>query len=160
MVWRGAVDGLVLWIKRLGALALVGMMVMSVFDVITRAMGTPIFGAVEIVSLLAVLVLACAMPMTHVEKGHVGVGLWVNRLKPRSQSLIDALTGILGTALFALISWQMFLYAADMKASGEVSMSMELPTYVLIYAVAVAFAVLALVILVEVFDKFRKAVGP
>ncbi len=160
MVWRGAIDGLVLWIKRLGAAALVGMMVMTVFDVVTRALATPIFGAVEIVSLLAVLVLACAMPMTHVEKGHVGVGLVVNKLKPRTQALIDGLTGILGTILFALVSWQMFLYAASMKASGEVSMSMELPTYVLIYAVAVAFAVLSLVILVEMIDKFRKAVRP
>ena len=159
MSWRGAIDGLVLWIKRLGAVALVGMMVMTVFDVITRALATPIFGAVEIVSLLAVLVLACAMPMTHVEKGHVGVGLLVGRFKPRTQALVDAATGVLGTVLFAIVSWQMFLYAATMKASGEVSMSMELPTYVLIYAVAVAFAVLALVILVEVIDKLRKADG-
>ena len=123
-----------------------------------RSLGTPIFGAVEIVSLLAVLVLACAMPMTHVEKGHVGVGLVVNRLSSRRQALIDSITGFLGTVLFAIISWQMFLYAGSMKASGEVSMSMELPTYVLIYAVAVAFAVLALVILVEMIDHIRKAV--
>ncbi len=159
MIWRGVIDSLVVWIKRLGAAALVGMMAMTVFDVITRAFGTPIFGAVEIVSLLAVLVLACAMPITHVEKGHVGVDLIVLRLGPRARAAIDSVTAVLGAALFALISWQMFLYARSMKASGEVSMSMELPTHYLIYAVAVAFGVLTLVILVGAIDNIRKAVG-
>ncbi len=158
-MWRSCVDKLVLTVKRIGAVCLTGMMVVTVIDVATRGMGKPVFGLVEIVSLLAVIVLASAMPATHVENGHVGVGLLLHRLKPRTQALIDGITGILGTLLFAVVTWQMFIYAGMMRRSGEVSMSLQLPTYLLIYAVAVAFGVLALVILVAAIDNFRKAAG-
>lgn len=156
MAWRNSVDKLVLWVKKTGGTALVGMMLVTVFDVATRAAGTPIFGMVEIVSLLAVIVLACAMPMTHVENGHVGVGLLVNRWKPRNQTIMDIINGLVSTALFAVVSWQMFLYGNTMKKSGEVSMSLQLPTYLLIYVVALAFGVLALVILVGTINSFQK----
>ena len=159
MAWRGWVDWLVVGVKRVGAVCLAGMMVVTVIDVVTRGLGRPIFGLVEIVSLLAVVVLASAMPATHVENGHVGVGLLLHRLKPRTQALVDGITGVLGTFLFVVVTWQMIVYAGVIRRSGEVSMSLQLPTYLLIYAVAVAFGVLALVILVSAIDNFRKAAG-
>jgi len=158
------VDRLVGWIKRLGGAALVGMMVLTCVDVTTRALGRPIFGAVEIVSFMATIVLACAMPMTHVEKGHVGVDLVVRKLPNKSQLWIDLVTGLVSAALFGVVSWQMFDYALTMAGSGEVSMSLELPTHFIIFVVALAFGVLCLVILVEVWARInllrgRKADG-
>jgi TRAP-type C4-dicarboxylate transport system permease small subunit len=144
---------MVLWIKRLGGASLVGMMVLTCFDVTTRALGRPIFGAVEIVSFMATIVLACAMPMTHVEKGHVGVDLLIRKLPERSQHWVDLATAVVSAALFGLVSWQMFNYALTMADSGEVSMSLELPTHYIIFVVALAFAVLSLVIVVEVWTK-------
>lgn len=135
------------------------MMLLTCFDVITRYFGVPIFGAVEVVSFMAIILLACAMPLTHIEKGHVGVDLLVRRLSPRVQAIIDSITGLLSTVLFALVSWQMFIYAVTMKRSGEVSMSLQFPTYILVYVTAVAFAVLSLVILTELVDNIRKAVN-
>lgn len=152
------IDRLVVLLKRLGGAALVGMMILTCIDVVTRYFGYPIFGMVEIVSFLATILLACAMPLTHVEKGHVGVDLLVRRLPTRSQTVIDAITSLLGAVLFGIVSWQMFLYGGTIKRSGEVSMSLEFPTYVFVYVVAVAFAALSLVILVEFLENTRKAV--
>ncbi|RJX34868.1 MAG: TRAP transporter small permease [Desulfarculus sp.] len=154
--WLKLVDQLVGVLKRLGGAALVGMMVVTCVDVIFRYFGRPIFGAVEIVSFMATILLACAMPLTDREKGHVGVDLFVRRLPPRAQHLVDSVTGALSTFLFALVAWQMFLYARAMKASGEVSMSLEFPSYLLVYVVAVAFAVLSLVILSELIQNLGK----
>jgi TRAP-type C4-dicarboxylate transport system permease small subunit len=156
--WQAFIDQLVAWLRRIGGTALAGMMVVTCADVVTRYFGQPIFGAVEIVSLLAVVVLAAAMPPTHVEKGHVGVDLIVRKLPPASQHWVDAATGLVSAVLFAIVSWQMFLYAGTLAASGEVSMSLELPTHLFVYAVAVAFAVLALVIFTDFLGNLRKAV--
>jgi len=160
VVWRGLVDRLVSLLKRIGGAALVGMVVMTCFDVVTRYFGHPIFGAVEIVSFMATILLACAMPLTEVEKGHVGVDLFVRKLSPRAQAITDAVTGLISTLLFAVVSWRMFLYAATIRKSGEVSMSLQWPTHVFVYLVAVAFAVLSLVILSQFLDNARKVIRP
>jgi len=160
VAWRGLVDRLVSLLKRIGGAALVGMVVMTCFDVVTRYFGHPIFGAVEIVSFMATILLACAMPLTEVEKGHVGVDLFVRKLSPRAQAITDALTGLVSTLLFAVVSWRMFLYAATIRKSGEVSMSLQWPTHIFVYLVAVAFAVLSLVILSQFLDNARKAIRP
>lgn len=149
--------GLVGALKRVGAAALAVMMLITCVDVIFRFFGRPIFGAVELVSFMATVVLACAMPLTDLEKGHVGVDLLVRMFSSRSQAGVDAATGCLSTALFGLVAWQMFVYGQSMRLSGEVSMSLEFPTYILVYLVAVAFAVLSLVLLGEVVENLSKA---
>lgn len=156
--WGLVINSLVNVVKRVGGVALVAMMLMTCVDVTTRYFGHPVFGAVEIVCFLGVIVLACAMPYTHLEKGHVGVEFLVRRLSPKSQALIDAVTGILSAVLFALVAWQMFLYAHTMEKTGEVSMSLQFPSYILVYSAAVAFGVLALVIFSEFIENLRKAV--
>ena len=150
---------LVDWVKHLGGVALVGMMTITTLDVITRYFGHPIFGAVELVSFMATILLACAMPMTHVENGHVGVDLVVRLLSERSQALIDTITGFLSLTLFALICWQCVLYGKSMKQTGEVSMSLEFPSYIFVYVVAVAFGVLSLAVVPQITNNLRKLFG-
>lgn len=156
---EGVIEKLIVVVKRIGGTALVGMMVVTCVDVIFRAFGRPIFGAVEVVSFMATIVLACAMPQTEREHGHVGVDLFIRRASPRVQAVVGLITNFASMILFALVAWQMFLYAADMKQTGEVSMSLQFPYYYLVYLVAVAFSVLSLVILVEFLTKARSLGG-
>ena len=155
--WVSLVTKLINLLKRLGGGALVGMMVVTCVDVVFRGFNRPIFGAVEVVSFMATVVLACAMPLTEFENGHVGVDLFIRRLSPRAQAWCDAITKLCSGILFALVCWQMWLYGNTVKATGEVSMSLQFPDYILIYVVSVAFGVLGLVILTECLMKFRKA---
>jgi TRAP-type C4-dicarboxylate transport system permease small subunit len=150
---------LVDWVKHLGGVALVGMMTITTIDVITRYFGHPIFGAVELISFMATILLACAMPMTHVENGHVGVDLVVRLLGRRTQALIDAITGFLSLILFTLICWQCVLYAQSMKKTGEVSMSLEFPSYIFVYVVAMAFGVLGLAVIPQLSNNLRTIFG-
>ncbi len=150
---------LVDWVKHLGGVALVGMMTITTIDVITRYFGHPIFGAVELISFMATILLACAMPMTHIENGHVGVDLVVRLLGRRTQALIDAITGFLSLILFPLICWQCVLYAQSMKRTGEVSMSLEFPSYIFVYVVAMAFGVLGLAVIPQLSNNLRTIFG-
>ena len=133
--------------KIIGAACLVGMTFMTCVDVVGRALGHPIFGAVEIVGFMATLAVVMAMPYTHQVQGHIGVEILVRILPEKTQTIIDICTGILSLILFAVISWRMVVYAHTMQASGEVSMSLELPEHAIIYVTAFCLVVFTLIIL-------------
>lgn len=152
-------DGLIDILKIIGACSIAAMMVLTCADVIMRGFGHPISGAVEISGFLATVALACSMPFTHAAKGHVGVDMLTRRLSPRTQGIIDFKTGIFGLIIFLAISWQSFKYASALKKSGELSMTLEFPSYVFVYFISLAFAILCMVVLFDIIHSFGKAIG-
>lgn len=151
------VDRLAAVLKWIGGLSLVGMMLITCLDVVLRAVGQPLYGMVESVSLLAVLVLASALPITQRDRGHVALDMLVRRFTDRTAAVVDAVGQSVACGLFAIVSWQCWLYAATMAASGQVSQSLELPLHWLVRAVSVAFAVLCLALLADIAASIRRA---
>lgn len=141
-----------------GAISLTGMMLMTCTDVILRALGSPILGAVEIVGFMATVVLACSLPSTEKEQGHIGVDLFIRLFSDRVQNWVQAVTSFLGTALFFIVGWQTWEYALTMRTSGEVSMTLEFPNWIFILWVSISFFALSLVLLFETIVALRKAV--
>ena len=119
--------------KVIGGVALVGMMLLTVVDVIGRLFQRPIFGSVEIVGFLATIIVAGALPYTYRIGGHVGVEILMQTVSQKTQILVRIATRALTLFLFGLITWQMFLHAGELKQIGEVSMSLKFPTYYIAY---------------------------
>jgi len=149
------IDRIMATMKIFGACCLVGMTVLTCADVVGRFFRRPIFGSVEIVGFMATLAVAMALPYTHQMKGHIGVEILVRRLAPRTQRIVDICTGLLSLALFGIVTWRMATYAHTIQESGEVSMNLELPEYMVIYIVAFCFAVFTLIILREIAHNIR-----
>ena len=124
--------------------SLVAMMSLTVADVILRSFRRPILGTYEIVGLMGAIVIAFAMPHTTLQRGHVAVEIVVSNLSPSVQSIVNLVTRILSIILFALIAWECFNYGNDLKASGEVSMTLRLPFYPILYGIAFAAIVVCL----------------
>lgn len=135
------------WLKIIGAFCLTGMAVLTCIDVVGRFFNRPVFGAVELVGFMATLTVAAGLPYTHQVRGHIGVEILVRGFSARTQSIIECLTILLSLVLFALVAWQMAEYAQTMARSGEVTMNLGFPEYVIIYAVAFCFSVFFLAIL-------------
>ena len=148
-------DGL----RIIGLACLVGMMMLTVADVIGRKFGHPIFGSVELVGFMATLAVAFALPYTHQVRAHIGVEVLVQMLSPKTQTIIELCTHIVSLVLFVIVAWQMFLYADTIQKSGTVSMSLQLPEYIIIYAVAWCFLVFSLVILKDIFVNIQSLKG-
>ena len=151
---------IILWIldkmKIVGAACLVGMMLLTCVDVVGRAFGHPIFGSVEIVGFMATLAVVMAMPYTHQVQGHIGVEIVVRLFSEKTQTIIGICTGIVSLILFAVVTWRMTVYANTMKASGEVSMNLELPEHFVIYVTAVCLLIFTLIILQDLINNIRK----
>ncbi|MCF8114441.1 MAG: TRAP transporter small permease [Desulfotignum sp.] len=144
------------FLKMIGAIALTIMMMLTVVDVIGRFFKSPIFGSVELVGFLATIVVASALPYTYKVDGHVGVEILVRLLPDKAQTWIDIFTRTLTLVLFALITWQMFLYAEDIYKTGEVSMNLEFPIYYIVYLLAFGLLIFTVTILETIYQDIKK----
>ncbi len=145
--------------KGVGAAFVVGMALLTCIDVVGRFFRHPVFGSVELVTLMGVFAVVFSLPFTHESNGHIGVELFVAKLPRRTRAFIDMCTAFAGLLFFGLVTWRMFDYAWKMRESGEVSMNLELPEYLTIVIVAFCFVVFSLIIikgLIENFEEMRR----
>ena len=134
-------------LKVLGAVALMGMTLLTCADVVGRYLGHPIFGSVEIVGFLATIIVAGALPYTYKIGGHVGVEILMQNASRKTQIRVRLITRTLTLILFSLITWQMFLHAAELRQMGEVSMSLKFPTYYIAYILGFGLLIFSVTIL-------------
>jgi TRAP-type C4-dicarboxylate transport system permease small subunit len=138
------------------AIAIVAMMSLTCADVVLRLFRKPVPGTYEIVSFLGAVAVSFAIAHTSAEKGHVAVNLIVRILPKRVQGIIESIVSISGIILFALIAWQSVLYGMDCQRTGEVSLTLQLPFYPVIYGVALGAAAVCLVLLVDLVNAIAR----
>jgi TRAP-type C4-dicarboxylate transport system permease small subunit len=143
-------------LQKLAGVLLVLMMLVTCADVAGNLLGTPLLGAEEIVSLLAALVLAFVLPKAHLNRAHIGINLIYRRLSSGIQKLNDIFVGLISLVFFLLASWQCFEYARNLQGSGEVSATLELPFYYILYALSLSTLILALAILQDLLQAWRR----
>jgi len=137
--------------------AIFSMMALTCADVFLRYFfRKPIPGTYEIVALLGAVAVSFAMAHTLAEKGHVAVSLIVQMFPKRLQGIVESFISIFGIILFGLITWQSVLYGIDCQRAGEVSMTLQLPFYPIIYGVALGAGVVCLVLLVDLANALSK----
>jgi len=137
-------------LKAVGAVFLFGMAVLTCLDVIGRLFKHPIFGSVELVSFMGVIAIACSLPFTHMEGGHIGVELVVRKFSKKIRDIIKLCTEVLSLILFSLVTWKMFEYCIKVKNSGELSMNLQLPEYGVIFLLGCGFVILIITILYSI----------
>ncbi len=134
------------------------MMSLITADVLLRLAWKPIPGVYDIVGLLGVVVISFAMAYTSIQKGHIAVDFIVQKLSMRSQVVVEAVNNLLGTVLFACVTWRSFLYGLSMQASGEESLTIGLPIYLFVYAMGLGCALLCLVLLLQCINSVSRLV--
>ncbi|MCD6153774.1 MAG: TRAP transporter small permease [Syntrophobacterales bacterium] len=139
--------------------AVVVMMILTSADVVLRLFRHPIPGAYEIVGLLGAVVIAFSLAYTSAERGHIAVEFLVRKFPRKAQSFIAIANNLIGAALFGLIAWQSILYASDLKQSGEVSMTIQMPVYPFVYGIAFGCGLLCLLLLTESFKSLKGTGG-
>lgn len=152
------------WVGRLAsafnsvaAVAVVGMMVLTCLDVLLRLLRTPIPGTYEIVCMLGAVFVSFSLARTTVDRGHIAVDFLVQRLPDRFQHAVEALNAGICALLFTVVSRQCVIYALDLKASGEVSMTLQMPLFPFVFGIALGSAMLSAVLYVSCLSWSLKA---
>ncbi len=155
-VYQKTVERLVKVMYHIAGAAIIGMMAITCGDVALRYFRMPIPGTYELVSFLGAIAISFAIAHTSVEKGHVAVSFVVGKLPEKVKAGIRVVTGFFGLALFAAISWQSCLYAHELWASGELSPTMKIPFYPIVYGISFATGTVCLVLLADCANNLGK----
>ncbi|MCB2188880.1 MAG: TRAP transporter small permease [Deltaproteobacteria bacterium] len=146
------------YVAWLGGGALVAMMAVTCVDVVLRAVGHPLIGAVEVEAYLGTLVLALALPWTQARRGQVGVEILVHRLSDRAAARLEVVAGLGSLVVTGVAAWQSWLYAGQMAVGQEVSATLQIPVHLMVRAVALGFGVLTLVVAAQTAAAAAKVV--
>ena len=140
----------------LSGIALVLMMGLVFVNVALRAVWIPILGTYEYTGFLAALTIALALAHCAARKGHVAITLFADMMPNRIQAILDTIVAIFGIVLYSILAWQCVKYAMVLYQSGELSITTLTPFYPLVLVVAFGFAMLALVLLNDLFKSLQR----
>jgi len=146
------------WLNWVAGAALVAMLCLVVADIIAaRLFKWPIPGGIEMVGFLGVIVVAFSIAQTQVVRGHIDVEVLVTRFSDTVQKAIACVVYSFGMLLFALIAWRSYDFARRLQATGEVSMTQEIPFYPFVYCIAFSCVSVLLVLLVQLLREMTRA---
>jgi TRAP-type C4-dicarboxylate transport system permease small subunit len=137
----------------IAGIALAGSMFLTVADVILRQFKVPIVGTYELVGLLGAVVVGFAIPQTSRLQGHVIMDFVTAKLSRSWQRPFHVITRILAIGTFAIIAWNLWALGNDLRKSGEVTLTLQLPFYPVAYGIALCCIVECLVLFVDMVEK-------
>jgi TRAP-type C4-dicarboxylate transport system permease small subunit len=137
-------------IEWVGLVAFVFMMLLTTVDVIgAKIFLAPVPGALDLMDLAQLTGMSFALGASYYANRHVEVEFFVPLMPRFLQHLSACLVRFLMVVLFIVMTWQLFGYAQDLKAYGEVSPTVRIPLYPFAYGAAVAFIPACLVSLAK-----------
>lgn len=141
----------------LSAAAVVMIMLVIVLDITMRLFRISLPGAYDIVSLLGTVVIAFSLTYTTVQQGHIAVDLVYQKLPEKIQPFLDIFNNVAGSVLFAILGWQSFLHAGNLKAAGEVSLTIKIPNYPFVAGIGLSCLLLAIYLFLNLIKSVKRA---
>ena len=143
----------------LGKVALSLMVLAIVVDVSLRyAFNAPLFGTLDISTLLMVVVIASGVAYTAHLKRHVTVDILVDQLSPRHRVVIDTVVGIVSAVFLALIVWRNILHAQSLWTQTAVSEQLRVSLLPFEVFLIIGFLFLLFVVLIDLMENLAKAI--
>ncbi len=134
-------------------MALTVMLILVTVDILGGKMfSRPVPGAMDLTSLLSLLVIGFAMPRSYQMGRHIKVDFGVSLMPKPVLRVTRFLSLCLCGLFFAFIIWQMFLYSGDLLEYGEKSLTVKIALYPFGYALAVAFLPLLVIVLLQLIN--------
>jgi TRAP-type C4-dicarboxylate transport system permease small subunit len=111
-----------------GMLALVVFLLMTNVDVLMRWLfNSPVNGVSDVGPLVVAVVTAAFFPFVLAERHHVSIGFLGGLLGPRAQLWLEAFAALVTWVFFALLAWQIVLYAVELHQQGQTTWVVQWP---------------------------------
>lgn len=136
-----------------------GSLLLMVFVVVgnglMRMIYAPFPGATEVVGWLAAVSTAFALGYTQLKRGYVEIDALVERLPLCLQKLVKRIMLLMSMAFFGLVAWQSAVYGLKVANNGNLSETMHIPFYPLIFLMSLGFLGLTLALFVDFLKEFN-----
>ena len=139
----------------IAGVALTFLMFLTVADIILRFFKRPIVGTYELVAFSGAVVIGFSLPLTSWLRGHIYVDFFILRFSQKVRSVLNIATRCVVIFLFFLAGWNLVRYGVDLQKSGEVSLTLQMPFYPVVYGVGVACFLQGLVLFGDIVKVLR-----
>lgn len=107
------------WLHWLAGATIVGLMLMTVVDIVGRRFfDAPFRGTVELTQLALVIIIYLGFAYAENHGDHVAVDIIYTRLRRGLQLIVTAVTSVFGIAMVALLAHRLFVYAGVLSGGG------------------------------------------
>jgi TRAP-type C4-dicarboxylate transport system permease small subunit len=144
------VQGLSRAMNTIAGIALVFLMFLTISDVILRFFKRPIVGTYELVAFSGAVVIGFSLPLTSWLRAHIFVDFFILKFSKKVQNIFHVATRCVAMLLFIVAGWNLVIYGLDLKKSGEVSSTLQMPFYPIAFGVALSCFILCLVLLCDI----------
>lgn len=150
----------VLGLAALAALGIFTMILVTCADIVLRACGRSFHGAYDVVRIAGAITIACALPYTSAVKGHVAIEYFFLKMNYIGRVFVDTICRLLTIGFFSVAAWRFIIYGNSLKASGSVSLTLQIPLFWLAYVIAVSCLVTMLVTVHSLLHPGREMIKP
>jgi len=156
---RSAVRWLALGLLILGSLGMMISMFLGVADVVgTKFFDYPVPGTLEFTESTMVLVVFGALAFTQTRRGHIRVEIFYNMGGPRTRSMMEVYTQLVGIVFFGLLAWTGWQEALYSWNLGEATMgTIRFPLYPARFMLAFGVSLLVVQLLVDLIADLGRA---
>ena len=130
-------------------LAMVFLMMITVINVIIRVPWRPIGGTVELVEMAGAIMLSLGIAYTAIVKGHIMVGVLVERFPKRVQGFVEIVVSSISLFFSLLLAREITSYGLRMMERGYMTGHLGVPIAPSILLTAFGFVMLSLVLLLD-----------
>lgn len=145
------------WLGILSTIILVGGMLLTVGNIVLRQFGSPFGGTAEVIGYTSATLTALALIYSQKKKAHVAVDVLASRFAKRPRAILNGIWYLIGTVVFAMAAWQVFVRAGMMQRSGILSDTLQMAYYPFLWVLGVCVALFAIRLLIDSLLKFKEA---
>ncbi len=139
-----------------GGLVLAGLAVLVIYEICARYFfGRPFRGGFEMTELAMSVIVACGLPYTAIQRGHVSVDIFSKFLDRPSMRWLNFGIHALGAIVLGTLAYQSFGYAMKSYGYGDVSNMMRIPKPPFQFAVAISAGLFTIVLILDALKALR-----
>lgn len=143
----------------IGAGLSMAMALIVVLDILLRIIfNNPILGVIELETFILAILCFFSLAYTKIREGHVRVDIFVGKLSPKFQAVINAVFFILSIFVFAVLAWQYVRQALEAIETGEASVVMNWPMWPFYLVTSVGCGLMALVLLIQFSENQERLI--
>ena len=138
----------------LGGLFLMGMILLTCANILSRLVWVPITGTFELMGFFGAISTAFALGYTQIKRGHIAVDVLVNTFSDKVKKALSIISNTICCLFFLIAAWQIAVKATTLMKTGEVTETLQVIYYPFTYAVAFGCLILSLTLITDIIRVF------
>ena len=137
---------------------MVGVMLVIVANIISRAFDKAILGTYELAQLMLAVTVGCALAYCALMQSHVIVSIVLTRLRHPVRKVLAVITTFFSLVLWILVAWQGAKFAMEQLSVREITFIMEWPVYPSRFIFLIGVILLCLLLFGDLVKALRESV--